>query len=64
MTPRFARSMLLAMAALVAPAAHAAVTVTEPNGVGDPRVPAGREFATEALANPWDMSDAADVATL
>jgi len=44
------------------PAAQAQVTITmrQPDGVGD-RIAAGRDYATEVLGDPWDMSNAADI---
>ena len=38
------------------------IAINEPNGVGD-RIAAGRDFATEQIADPWDMNELTDVAT-
>ncbi len=38
------------------------LTINEPNGAGD-RIAAGRDFATEQIADAWDMNELTDVAT-
>ena len=49
----------LLASACAATAAAQAVTITSPaNGV---RLKAGDDFATQALGDPWDMSNAEDV---
>ena len=62
---REALACLLALACCFAPRAARAqsglsLTINQSDGVND-RVASGRDYATETLADPWDMNDATDV---
>lgn len=50
-------------ACLCAPALAFAITVVEPNGIGEEKIAEGVEFSTYVIGNRWDMSDSADVIT-
>lgn len=62
---RIQETLLLWMAAAIccAPVTAGAITVLEPNGVGDEKIAEGVEFSVYVKGNRWDMSDATDVIT-
>lgn len=53
----------ITVALLCTPLIADAITVLEPNGIGNEKIAEGVEFSTYVKGNRWDMSDAADVIT-
>jgi hypothetical protein len=61
MSIRIGLKFWLAYALCSAPAVQAAISVNEPNGLGNEEVAEGIEFSTYVKGNRWDMSDPGDV---
>ena len=53
----------IATACLCTPALATAITVVEPDGLGNEKIAEGVEFSTYVIGNRWDMSDSADIIT-
>ena len=60
---RFKGLQWVATACFCTPALAIAITVVEPNGLGNETVAEGVEFSTYVKGNRWDMSDSADIIT-